>query len=364
MDEKPILDKTFFGKVGTFYNAYVREITAALGKGTHDVSRKVTANGHTLIVPDRESTDRLKRKLEWENAESTILRSMLTKAKIATGAIIPTDVFEKLLAQSEYVTFYNMSAEGKGIGNTKKLDELISKQRSSSVTTLMWILGIAGFLISALITFVVHKTTRLDLGWFGLARMVPAIGCLVITLMIGDRNDQGCGVVIGFITAMVSYIAPPSIILLPLGILIGTKIPFMGMSQTDAKNVLWPERNDQNISEGTACEITIPSTGNEHVRILMSRCQAVGVPITTSLHTYSFTVKYPDVDGANRENERGTYGLVIATTYGSMIAILGQTGEFPLRDQTITESIRAHFSEYSKGLVESAILYDEKLVVA
>lgn len=347
MEAKTRPQGKWLGKVGEIYQQHIHEVESALTGSAVSVSKNVVVSGFDVDVPDEQGTKLLREKISREAENGNLLRSKLNVAGITPIAILPEDIFNKIIAKAGFYTFYRMNSEKKVYGNGKAANDHINwshtgvtKKEIAAVFMLSVVLGGVLFLKALQLGHFqdsVYNSLRIWAAVIslvgGLIWSLPGIGFSRLAYTIGGT--------------VASYLAPPAILFaVPLTNYLQKRHKREDWKK-EIRKVLWPKRNDTEEAGGDLFQIILPEPP-AHVKKVLAKCHLGGIQTFTTVHPNAFSVV---IDKKVTNELWSKYDPVICTRENGMVAVLEQFGDFP-EEKEVVAYIKKHFDDFRQGLLK------------
>ena len=337
----------WLGKVDEIYRSHAKEVEASLTGSVVSVAKTVNVSGFNVEVPDEPATKALREKISREAANEKLLRSKLNVAGITPIAILPEDVFNKIIAKAGFYTFYRMMGGNMVYGNGDSANNYVNRSdhgvrlwEALLVTALCAVLGAVAFSELA-------NIFHYDAGLKSAARITTGFITLVVLALasLGAKNTRKvffCALAMG----LACYAGPFAIVFAAPFMFYFEKIRTKHMWKKGIRQALWPKKNDTDSTTWDKFQIVLPEAP-DHVKKVLAKCHLGNIITFTTVHPNAFSVVFNEVQAARLWAK---YDPVICTRENGMVAVLEQFGDFP-EEKEVVQYIKKHFDDFRTGLL-------------
>jgi len=316
----------WFGKIGAQYNEHRKILKNSL-KEEVGVAQKVRVAGFEIDITNSNAAKELRTAIVNEAIETKKFKSKLKAAGIEPVAILPKNVWDKIIEKANFFTFYRLQADGTAYANGHNLLRL-SFTESYAIHALVN----AGLpFVFGLVSLIVALA-----GWVS-GLMPQAVICLsysmpqIVFALIYDNNKVGWAKKAFLISAPV---------------MMCFYLSHQKKMKGKTKDLLWPKRTDIAEENKDLIPLILP-VPPEYTKSILSKCYAANIPSYLSMHPNAFEVK---ITQQTYDDLRLKYDPVIFTTQGDLVAVLDQFGDFP-EEKEVIRYITEHFDALRKDIV-------------
>jgi hypothetical protein len=332
-------DNKWFKQVQTTYEEHKTAIYGRLSGSAVTATKSVRVSGFTIDVADEEATKLQREKIVFEAENEKLLRSKLLDAGIKPLAILPEDIFNKIIDKAKFYTFYRMQSDRKVYANGKGLIDnniIINLSGDSMVPT---------HIVFAFLYFLYWGFGGQLLGLESTLIFSIIIAGITSALLFvhGFREKKNEKLENTFICGLLSFISPLTAIL----IIIILRIEQYFKKKKDYKPLLWPNRNDLDENCKDLISISLPEAPAD-VKMVLAKCYYASIETFLSVHPKAFQV---NMDKETYKKLWIKYDPIICTRKNGMVAVLAQFGDFP-EEKEVVDYIKQHFEDARNQLVE------------
>lgn len=300
--------------------------------------RRVNVSGFDIYIDDDSQAKAFRAKIVQEAEDRKKIRDKLKNAGITPIAILPADIFHKLLAKSDFFIFHRISSDGNVPAMAQKYINTLSF--SSGESSWKFIFLAAYFLITIIVgvcAFIGMYTT------IGIACSISVVLQLIALITTDDSRTLS-------FARICYYIAMPA--MFPI------RFFHRRIVKNKIKDLLWPTKEDSHLLNEV---VSNTQGGVDFVKIVLPEPPAAiksklkicyDQKIATSLvvHRNAFQVVI------NNEIEKVWYDkyadpiICHYDTETGMVAVIDQFGDFP-EEKAVIEYISEHFDAVRRNLL-------------
>jgi hypothetical protein len=316
----------WLSRVGREYETQLSALETELAQPGISTVKFITVSGFKIPTVDTSHVEMMKRAIVLEAENSRALRSMLEKVNIKPIAILPKELFERIVDEAKLYTFKKITPEGEVYGNGKNYND-------NKTTTLEILLLFISF-IGSLFTGKILQSVGLQFNAW--AFLAIQIGILVGGIIYESNTKKESGEKIARFALLITF---------PLtACLVFITIKF---SQERCKKLLWPDRTDVGKEKKDLFKIILP-TAPEHVQQKLLICHTNNIKTFLVVDEKAFEVVF---------GEKIIYALrkkyhdpIICYQRNDMVAVIDQFGEFA-GEKKVIQYLKDHFTAIKSNLI-------------
>ncbi len=330
-------NEQWFTKAGKLYKNHQKKVTSAL-ETFGSVKKQIFVSGFPITINDKNEAESLREKVIGEAEQSRNLKRKLKNAGITPIAILPENIFDKIIAKTMFYTFYRIQPDGRVYGNGNNIARKYSFRNSAGFIPVFLTLVCLAGPVSILIT---HSfSNAIFLMSIALALLVIQIAMFVffITLDAGQQEMKKWQKILTLSVFPVVTIG---------------RYFYYRQRKHKVKSYLWPNKNDIQLQDedngkykGDLFSLRLPQPP-ERVNLLLEKCHLAGIETFLTIHPKAFEVI---LDKDIMERLKTRYDPVICTKQNGMVAVLDQFGDFP-EEKEVIAYIAEHFNAIRNDLL-------------
>lgn len=329
---------SWLGKADEMYDQHCALMEKGLTNG-NEVVKNINISGFNIQIADKKTSEILHENLLTEVKAKRKLAEKLEAAGIPPVAILPEDIFQKIVDKAGFYTFKRITPEGKVYGDGESLNKKLHPINS--------IVGGRAFLlvaISAILSFfgfrAVANLLHLEYQWAIVGLFLIAGGIWFYHEIIKGENH---GVVLYI---FFTFLCLP----LNLLFLFINKVTPKTLTEKEKKEILWPQRNDTEDVTEDLFEIVLPEPP-DFVKKILTKCNTYGLDTFLVVDERAFTVI---VDKKKIDELYAEWDPIICHTESKMVAVLAQFGDFP-EEEAVIKYIAEHFDAARRDLLPNQV---------
>ena len=331
-------NEQWLSQVGLLYDTHQEEITNVLNH-QGNVKKSVNIAGFTIDVADDDATKEFKEKMVREAESIKALKTELNTAGITPIAMLPEDIFNKIIAKAGFYTFYRIQPDGKVYGNGQNYKAATGSSNSDVNTVFI------GLVIS-IVLFAVSSVTSLY--YWGTVAIISLL-IFVVARKADFGGETKSERIIRRIIVSLFVGFGPSVLIVVLFIIIKKIINLGALRNKNwKKEKLWPKFNDVDEMTDDLFSLDLPKTP-QRVNILLAKCYQHNVQTFLSIAPQAFNVV---LDKKTKKILEEKYDPIICTRKNGIVAVLEQFGDFP-DEKEIMRYIAEHFDAMRNDLLPS-----------
>lgn len=322
-------------KTGILYADHQQRLLTSL-ETIETVQNHVTVSGFPVTIADKNEAIRIRKNIAWEAEESKKIKEELNKAGIQPIAILPEDIFNKIIKKAGFYSFYRIQPDGRVYGNGQYLYKNYNFVDNNFLLAI--VLSLLSMALPILLTI-----------WGGINKIPLAYG-------VGG-GILGIQIILLWMVCVQNHNNEPlqkwqrKVLSVFFTVLVPVRNSYYCKQKANIKSYLWPRKNDVNLAldddeEEDLFTLELPQPP-ERVVTLLGKCYANEIKTFMTLHPSAFGVMY---DEETVERLRIKYSdPVICTKHKSLIVVLDQFGDFP-EEKEVVEYIAQHFNAIRSDL--------------